>query len=187
MPSEIYLRFYEELNDYLPPDKRKREFAYSIGSLMAVGTLLQVHGIPDSKVEFVLVDGKSVDLSYILEPGNRVSIYPVCESLDVRALVRIRAAPLRRLRFILTPDLRQLASSLHSLGFDALVDSALHVAEEDRILLTADPAQLEQGRLRAYVVRNTAPAEQLKEVLSRFDLRAYPAPLSGSTASGDSG
>jgi hypothetical protein len=185
MPAEIYLRFYEELNDYLPLQLRKQEFACRINGPIAVENVLQVHGVPDSEVELVLVDGKSVDLSYILEPGEHVSIYPVFESLDISGIVKIREAPLRRPRFVLTPCLYRLASALSSLGFDVRVDSGLRVIEESRILLTTDPVQLEQGHLRVYLVRNVNPAEQLKEVLSRFNLG--PAALSGSTPSGNSG
>jgi hypothetical protein len=180
MPDEIYLRFYEELNDYLPANRRKREFAYSVDGPMTLGNLLKVQGVPDSEVEFVLVNGRSVDLFYVLEPGDRVSVYPVFESLDVRTLVKFRTVPLRRLQFLLTPDLCRLASSLCSLGFNAIVDSGICAAEGKQVLLTTDPAQLERGHLRVYMVRNSNPAEQLKEVLSRFDLGSMV--LSGSAA-----
>jgi hypothetical protein len=183
MPAEISLRLYEELNAHLPPDRRKQEFVYPIDGAPAVGHLLQAVGVPESEVELVLVNGASVDPSYILKPGDRVSVYPVFETLDVSALVRFRAAPLRRLRFVLVPSLCRLASFLRSLGFDATVNSKPCAEEGNRILLTTDPAQLETGHLRAYLVRNDDPEEQLKEVLSRFDLGA--AASSGGSAQGN--
>jgi len=173
MSEEIYLRFYEELNDYLPAERRKREFAYQIGGRISIEQMLQALAVPASKVELVLVNGSSVDFSHFLFSGDRVSIYPVFESLDVKSVLRIRQEPLRRIRFITGPDLSLLASSLRCLGFDVVVENVDRPSEivEDRILLTADPDFLNRGLARVYVVRKTNPKEQLEEVLSRVDLR----------------
>lgn len=170
MPAEICLRVYEELNDYLPPDKRKRDFTFPIEDATSVREVIRALGIPDSEVELILVNGSSAVLSHILVPGDRVSIYPVFESLDVKSLLRIRETPLRRMRFVAEPGLGRLASSLRSLGFDTRVDSRTRTAKkEQRILLTTDPS-LTSGLSRIYVVRKVTPEEQLAEVLSRFDL-----------------
>jgi hypothetical protein len=174
MAGRVYLRFYEELNDYLPPDRKKREFAYQFDDAIDLGQMLQALAVPASEVELILVNGSSADLSYFLFPGDRVSIYPVFESFDVKSLLRIRREPLRRIRFITGPDLSPLASDLRSLGFDAVVESPVCFAETVRegsgILLTADPDFLNHGLARVYVVRKTNPREQLEEVLSRFNL-----------------
>ena len=176
MAEEIYLRFYEELNDYLPPDRKKREFAYQIDGMISIEQTLQALAVPASEVELVMVNGSSADLARFLFPGDQVSIYPVFESLDVKSLLRIRREPLRRIRFVTDPDLSPLASSLRFLGFDVIVENPVRVAEsaekEHRILLTADPAFLNHGLSRVYVVRKINPREQLEEVLSRFDLKS---------------
>ena len=175
MSEEIYLRFYEELNDYLTPERKKREFAYQFDGVIDLRQMLQALAVPASEVELILVNGSSADLSYFLFPGDHVSVYPVFESFDVKSLLRIRREPLRRIRFITEPDLSPLVSYLGSLGFDAVVENPVRIAEtlgeERRILLTADPAFLNRGLTRVYVVRKRDPKEQLEEVLSRFDLR----------------
>ncbi len=177
MPDEIYLRFYEELNDYLPPERRKRDFAWRLEKRTSVRDMLEAAGVPLSEVEFVLVNGSSADISIWLSAGDRVSVYPVFESFNVTPLLRFRPEPLRRTRFIIDSGLQRLAYYLRLLGFDAPVDSvspehAAHLAEEGRrILLTTDPAlATAPGLSRVYLVRGKQPREQLKEVLARLDL-----------------
>ena len=70
--------------------------------------------------DIVLVNGESVDFAHHLNDGDRVSIYPVFESLDVSPLVRLRPAPLRRTKFVLDVHLGKLARWLRLLGFDTL-------------------------------------------------------------------
>jgi hypothetical protein len=175
MAAEIVLRFYEELNDYLPAQKRKREFAYRLDNAMiTIRQILQALGVPESEVELVLVNGVSSGFSSFLRPGDRVSIYPVFESFDVTSLLKIRREPLRHTCFVTDLSLSCLASYLRSLGFDILVECPARAAEiseeEHRILLMSDSEFPCSGLSRVYVVRNTEPREQLKEVLSRFDL-----------------
>jgi uncharacterized protein len=173
MAAEIYLRFYEELNDHLAPDQRKREFAYPLNRGTSIRQLLQDLNVPSSEVELVLINGSSVGLSHFLKAGDRVSIYPVFESLDVKSVLKIRREPLRRTKFTAVGSLYGLASCLRSLGFDVLIESTVcveHAEAGNSILLTTDPAMLYSGFSRIYVIQKTDPSEQLKEVLARFDL-----------------
>jgi uncharacterized protein len=173
MLSEIHLRFYEELNDYLPPDRRKREFSFQINERTTVRQMLRALGIPVAEVELVLVNGSSAGLFRKLKEGDRVSIYPVFESLDVRSLLRFRRRPLRRTRFVAQSSLSGLSFYLRFLGFDVLIEDPVRVAAAERkrrILLTSDPALIESGFSRICVVRKTGVREQLKEVLARLDL-----------------
>jgi len=170
--AEAYLRFYEELNEYLPTSKRKREFTFALEGKTSVRHMLEILAVPVSEVEFILVNGASADLSCFLAAGDRVSIYPVFESFNVKQLLRFRKAPLRRTKFVVDSGLRRLAFYLRLLGFDAYVDPEVGVAEEERrILLTANPAFSKSGLSRLYVIRERRPREQLKEIISRFDLR----------------
>ena len=176
-PRVVNLRFYEELNNFLPPDKRKRRFAHRLEPSQSVREILKDLGVPRAEVEMVLVNGESVDFSHRPEDGDFVSIYPVFESLNVKPLVRVRAAPLRNTRFLVSRGLRRLARRLRSLGFDTLDCSAwpwktiVRVTEEERrILLTRKILKGHKEIARAYLVRQSRPGEQLVEVLSRFDL-----------------
>ena len=57
MSPTVYVRVYEELNDFLPSEKRKRTFPYSLGQEGTVKDLLAALGIPDGHVDLMLVDG----------------------------------------------------------------------------------------------------------------------------------
>ncbi len=178
MALEIHLRLYEELNDFLPSDKRKRRFAFTLDRAATVKQLLSCLKVPHDQVELVLVNGDSVGFSHRLKDGDSVSVYPVFESLDVATLVRVRKKPLRRTRFVAGPGLVRLARYLRSMGFDTCKpdfgtrEVIVRLAEEERrILLTKDPSFLKCARLsRVYIVRAARPRDQLIEVLSRFDL-----------------
>ena len=171
MAPEIRLRFYEELNDYLPPEIKKREVSYPLEAATSIGQILESLNVPASEVEFVLVNGSSVDLSYFLSAGDRVSIYPVFESFDVTPLLRLRAEPLRQIRFIVDMGLPRLAFCLRLLGFDAFAGNPARLEEGGgRILLTRNATLSNSGLSRIFVVRRETPRLQLKEVLCRFDL-----------------
>jgi len=171
MAAEIQLRFYEELNDYLPHEQRKREFTVRLEGPLSVARMLERVGVPASEVELILVNGVSTGFSHFLYAGDRVSIYPVFESFDVKSLLRLRKEPLRRLRFTLDPGLRRLGACLRLLGFDARIRTGAPAADDaERVLLTADAAVANCGLTRLYVVRKTRPGAQLREVILRFDL-----------------
>jgi len=178
MESEIHLRLYEELNDFLPPDKRKRRFTCRLPGGADVGKLLEKLGVPRDGVELVLVNGKPADFSYLFKSGDFVGIYPVFESLDVTSLVRLREKPLRSIHFLVGSGLIRLARYLRLLGFDTLDAGAWSIEkivricrEEHKILLIRDPALMDHAGLeRRYLVRETGPKRQLVEVLRRFDL-----------------
>jgi sulfur carrier protein ThiS len=178
MSPEIYLRFYEELNDFLPPSGRKRRFAYELSAGLTVRKLLSELGVPPGRVELVLINGNSAAFSDILELGDFVSVFPVFESFDIGELVRMRGRPLRRTRFLAGPRLMRLAGYLRLLGFDTVdcqswpIEKIVRVSEtERRIVLTRDPALMKSPDFsRIYLVRKLTPKMQLVEVLSRFDL-----------------
>jgi hypothetical protein len=129
-------------------------------------------------VDLVLANGQPVDFSYPVQDGDRVSVYPVFESLDISSVSRVRPAPLRALRFLLDVHVGRLAAYLRMAGFDALysnqaADAELAglVAREGRVLLTRDRYLLMRTAVqRGYWVRSTQPKQQLLEVVKRFDL-----------------
>jgi uncharacterized protein with PIN domain len=171
-------RFYEELNDSLPPNQRKVAFMSSFRSGVTVKHAIECLGVPPANVDLVLVNGESVGFDYRLQNEDRVSLYPVFESLDITPLVRLRPRPLRRTRFVADAHLGKLATYLRLLGFDTLYrddrdDAGLvHVARRDRrILLTRNRRLLIRREVsHGYAVSQTDPRKQVEEVLQRFDL-----------------
>jgi uncharacterized protein with PIN domain len=178
-------RFYEELNDFLPPERCKKEFEHRFREHPAVKDALEALGVPHTEVDMILVSGTSVGFNYQLQDGDRVSVYPVFESLDISPLVRLRPEPLRRAAFVLDVHLGKLARLLRMLGFDTLYRNDFDdpelvriSADEHRTLLTRDRRLLFfRAVSRGYWMRNTDPEKQLHEVLDRFDLYAQVEPF----------
>jgi len=174
----VKLRFYEELNDFLAPALRKVSIDHAFDRRTSVKDMIESFGVPHTEVELILVNGKSVDFSYIVKDGDQISVYPVFESLDISPLVRLRPEPLRVARFVIDSNLGRLARYLRLLGFDSLyrndyTDRAIAdiARKENRIVLTRDRALLQHKIItRGYFVRATKPREQVREVLARFDL-----------------
>lgn len=179
------LRFYEELNDFPAPARRKREFDYAFARAATVGNAIEAVGVPHTEVELILVDGRSVDFSYRLRDGDRVSVYPLFEAFDVAPLVRVRDRPLRNTRFVADAHLGGLARLLRMAGFDTLHDSAYAdeairriAAAEARVILTRDRALLKcRDVTHGCYVRALNPPAQLAEVVDRLQLAARMAPF----------
>ena len=178
-------RFYEELNDFLPPERRKTPFVHEFNRRASVKDMIEALGVPHPEVELVLVNGRSVDFGRVVRDRDRVAVYPVFEAFDVSELLKVRAAPLRELRFVLDGHLGTLARYLRLCGFDCLYrndygddELAGISATEDRILLTRDRDVLKRRIVtHGYWVRHAAPREQLAEVFRRFDLHGIAAPF----------
>lgn len=178
-------RFYEELNDFLPEVRRKRPFAYRFNGRPAVKDAVEALGVPHAEVDLILINGASAGWDEKLSPGDRVSVYPMFESLDISPLTRLRPEPLRRPAFVLDVHLGKLARWMRMLGLDCRWENDLDDPEivdislaEGRTILTRDIGLLQRGRVtHGYWVRATDPDEQLPEVLARFDLSGALAPF----------
>jgi uncharacterized protein with PIN domain len=176
--AEAYFRFYAELNDFLPPERRTGEFVHRFEGRVSVKDMIESLGVPHTEVDLILANGRSVDFTYLVAAGDRISVYPMFESLDISPLLRVRPEPLRHPRFVLDQHLGRLAAYLRLLGFDALYrndyddeELARVSHEEGRILLTRDRGLLKRKQVtRGYCVRSTASREQIREVVRRFDL-----------------
>jgi len=113
-------RFYEELNDFLPPGRRRASFAYSVSGTRSVKDAIEAIGVPHTEIDLILVDGHSVGFDRVLRGGERVAVYPVFERLDITPLQHLRPRPLRAPRFVLDAHLGKLARHLRMAGFDCL-------------------------------------------------------------------
>jgi uncharacterized protein with PIN domain len=181
-----WFRFYAELNDFLAPDRRQIAFLHSVDQRASIKDVIESLGVPHTEIDLILVDGRSVDFSYPVQDGDRVSVYPVFEALDISPVALVRPLPLREVRFVLDAHLGRLAAYLRLAGFDTICRTDLGDAElagislrEQRILLTRDHGLLKRKVVtHGYFVRAMRPADQLVEVLGRFDLVRSVAPFS---------
>src|SRR5271157_3601208 len=184
--AEARFRFYAELNDFLPPERRFTEFPYQFLDVATVKDRIESFGVPHTEVDLILVNGQAVEFAWRVQDGDRVSVYPVFEAFDIAGLTRLRPEPLRDPRFVLDTHLGKLAAYLRLMGFDTLyrncwTDEQLAQVSRDerRILLTRDVGLLKRGAVtHGYFVRETDARRQLGEVVRRFDLARLAKPFS---------
>ena len=183
--NRAQFRFYEELNDFLPQAQRYSTIERTFDQHPSVKDMIEAIGVPHAEVDLIIVNGESVDFSHRVADGDRVSVYPVFESLDISPVVRVRPEPLREPRFAVDANLGQLARYLRLLGFDTTYDREISDAElaessqrDGRLLLTRDVGLLKRRTItHGYYVRASDPRAQVIEVLGRFDLAPAARPF----------
>ena len=109
--KRVDVRFYAGLNDFLPLWRRKRPTTCDFDVSGSVKDMIEALGVPHTEVDLILANGESVDFSYRVQDGDKISVYPVFESIDISSLVRLRPVPLREVRFIADVHLGRLAAS----------------------------------------------------------------------------
>jgi uncharacterized protein len=184
MPT-AHFRFYAELNDFLPPERRQTWFAQAFQGRVSIKHMVEDLGVPHTEVDVIRVNDRSVDFSYGVLDGDRIGVYPLSETPDLTPLIRLRPHPPRQVRFVLDIHLGKLATYLRLLGFDTLYQNdfadetlARLGADESRIVLTRDRGVLKRSLvIHGYCVRAADPKAQVKEVLERFDLAGSLAPF----------
>ncbi len=185
MKPGLRIRFYQELNDLVDPDRRFRESDVPWTGRRSAKDLIESLGVPHTEVDLILINGESAGFDVCPEPGDRLSVYPVFESLDIGSLGRLRSRPLRDPRFVGDVHLGKLARRLRLLGFDVLWNPdwddpqlARLTREQERILLTRDRGLLKRRLVdRGILIRSDAPDRQLAEVVRRLDLTSLFRPF----------
>jgi len=138
---------------------------------------MEAVGVPHTEIDLILANGISAKFDCCLQE-DFVSVYPVVKSLDISALLKLRAKPLRKTRFILDVHLGKLAGKLRMLGFDTLYRNnysdpeIVYISLKDRrIILTRDRGILMIKSVRhGYWIRSGRIDEQVAEVMNCFNL-----------------
>ena len=172
------IRFYAELNDFIVPEHRHREFELSAAGEAPIKHIIEALGVPHTEVELILINGVSVDFAQRLRQRDRVSVYPKFEAFDISPLLRLRPHPLRVTRFLADAHLGGLARLLRMAGFDTLYVNPLDDSEivgvanrDNRIVLTRDRDLLKRrGISHGCYVHALIPGPQLSEIIARLDL-----------------
>ena len=181
--TELTLRFYGQLNDFLPPSRRGRRFTHALRAPSSVKDVIEALGVPHPEVDVILVNGESVDFTHRLQGGEDVAVYPIFRSMNIAGIRRTGSDPPSPVRFVLDVHLRKLAALLRLAGFDAVLltddaEVASAAADEGRVALTRDVGLLKRSVVRhAHWVRHTDPELQFAEILDRFDLVERMAPF----------
>jgi len=179
-------RYYEELNDYLPVDKRKKGFSYEFTGNPTVIDVVESMGVPHAEIDLILANGTPVSFSYRLQDNDIISVYPVFESIDISPVIRLREKPLREPQFIVDVHLGKLAKYMRMAGFDTLYNNRYDkteivelAADQNRIILTRSGSVLkDESVIRGLRIMSSNPTEQLYEVIHRLDLYSHFRPFS---------
>ncbi len=78
---------------------RKRDFVVRFEEPVTVGKAIELLGVPRADVDLILVNGRSVSFRYRLKDGDRVSVYPIFEQLDISGVTKVRKYPLLKLKY----------------------------------------------------------------------------------------
>jgi len=173
-----FIRFYEELNDFLPFSKQKILYSIYFRDNPSIKAIIESEGIPHTEVDLVLINGHSVTFQEKVNDNDHISVYPKFELFDISSINVIRLKPLRETKFVLDVHLGKLTRYLRMLGFDSIYDNGFTDVEllrvsmqENRTLLTRNRKLLMRKTVeRGYWIRNDKIFDQVFEVFQRFDL-----------------
>ena len=185
MPEAAF-RFYEELNDFLPKHRKKTIFQVEFKGKRSIRDVIEALGVPHTEVDLVLINGKSVGFEEILGNGDRVSVYPVFESLNIKNVTHLRRLPLRRTKFIADVNLGDIVKYMRLLGLDVYCDPSLSERDiieisnkENRIILTKSKKLLKfKDVTHGVFVHPGTTQEQIRRIIEFLDIGDNVKPFS---------
>ena len=156
------------------------------GFLHRIKNMIERLGVPHTQVDLILVNGKPVAFTYIVQKGDRISVYPVFETLNIENITRLRNIPLRRTKFIADASLGDIAKLMRVLGFDVYFDASLSFHQliemskkENRIILTKSKKNLKFKNItHGILVRDGTTLQQTKALIDFLDLKTRANPFS---------
>jgi uncharacterized protein with PIN domain len=169
-------RFHHELNDFLSPRRREREFSAACARQATTKHMIEALGVPHTEVGLITVQGQVAGLDQLLHDGDRVAVYPHAGWPDSA----------QEKRFIADAHLGGLARLLRMAGFDTLYrndwpdrEIADIARREHRIVLTRDRALLMLRDIsHGCYVHALQPTQQLVEIMARLALASRLRPFS---------
>lgn len=184
--QQAEFRFYEELNDFLPENQRRKSFNHEFTGTPSVKDVIVSMGVPHAAIDLILVGDEPVGFSHALHGGERVAVFPVFERFDIAPVNRLRSSPLRESRFVIEAGLAKLARLLRLAGLDCVCHDNLNdlqiieIASTDkRTILSRDAELLKNACItHGYHVQAVDPPAQFREIVDTFDLRRSLRPLS---------
>lgn len=187
--AQIRIHFFHELNDFIGSSWCNEEIIHDLERKASIKDVIESFNVPHTEVDVILVNGVSVDFSYIVQADDNINVYPADENLDVKPLRTLRPQLLPPLKFIADANLGRLARYFRLLGFDCLYrndytdETVAEIAcAQQRVVLTRDRMLLQRRIITyGYFVRADIPKIQIKEVLRKFNLYRLIEPMTRCT------
>ena len=181
MPTGTF-RFYEELNDFLPNNRKKVDFEAEFNGKKSIKEIIEEFGVPPVAVDLVLINGKSVDFKYKIKDGDRVSVYPVFERFNIQNVTGLRRVPLRRIQFIADIHMEKIVKPMRMLGFDVDFNGSYttqdiiekSIQEKRIILTTRKELKRSKSVTRCILIRPGTTRKQIKYVMEYLDVTPSP-------------
>lgn len=166
-------RFYDELNDFLPRERRGRQFVAACARAAAVKHMIEALGVPHTEAGRLLVNGEAAELGRLLQEGDAVLVYPHASAAQAG------------IRFVADAHLGGLARLLRMAGFDTLYDNgyqdeeiATIAAGAARTVLTRDRELLKRREVaHGCYLHAIRPEAQLRELFARLQLAPLARPF----------
>src|SRR5258708_13256393 len=98
--SRASFRFYAELNDHLTPADRYQTLEKTFHAPSTVKDMIQGFGVPHGEIDLIVANGDSPDFSYVVRDGDRITVYPMFESLPTTPHLPVPPRPFRAPRFL---------------------------------------------------------------------------------------
>jgi uncharacterized protein len=194
-PFTIRLSFHGDLAFFLKSKAGNKIVERHLGERTSVKDVIESCGVPHPEIDLILVDGEPVGFSHSLESEQETDVYPIQSPPTLFPENRLQVRVINR--FIADGHLGKLACNLRLLGFDVVYDrdaqdrqllAALSIDNPEiigaregswsRALLKRDRRLLMHKIVRhGYCPRSQDPAEQIIEVMRRFDLVPLIAPF----------
>jgi len=148
--------------------------------------MIEALGVPHTEIDLILVNGNSVDFNYILQDEDRVSVYPVFESLNITNVTRLRKLPLRRNKFVADINLGDIVKYMRVLGLDLYYHPLFSTREiieiskrENRIILTKSRKLLKFKEVsHGIFIRPGTTTEQIRRIIDCLDIKDNINPFS---------
>jgi uncharacterized protein with PIN domain len=175
--SQVTVRVYGPLNDFLPYAQRQLAIAVAFNGRTTVKDVVEGVGVPHPEVDLILVNGDPTPFESRVQGGERVAVFPRFYQIDIDGVASVRSSSPDATRFVLDGHLGKLARRLRLCGLDAVCppgadddELAALASREHRVLLTRDRELLKRRMVaHGYFVRETDAHGQLVEVLRRFE------------------
>jgi uncharacterized protein with PIN domain len=179
--KQAQFSFSGELNQLLPKVKRNITFTYAFNGNQSIKHLIESLGIPHTEIGKISINGHPVDLHYLVQDRDEVSVSPP----QGESPLGMPTLPPTDALFALDNHLGRLAAYLRMLGIDThyqnyIQDEELvaYALENSRVVLTRDRQILMRKVLiYGYLVRSKDPQQQIVEIVNRFNLGSQIKPF----------